>query len=75
MSFDYSKLQGRIVEVLSTRNEFAKKLGINEATLSLKLNNSGTFKQNEIYHACQILGIPQKQIPDYFFTIKTHNCE
>lgn len=75
MSFDYSKLQGKIVEVVSTRSEFANRLGINEATLSLKLNNSGMFKQNEIYLACEILGIPNKKIPEYFFTAKTHNCE
>lgn len=38
MSFDYSKLRGRIVEKFGTQVNFAKAIKLSERTLSLKLN-------------------------------------
>lgn len=71
--YDYSKLCGRIVEKCGTQSAFAKKMGISERTISLKLNNKIFFKQNEIERAFDILGLNLNQIPLYFFTHKEEN--
>lgn len=68
--FDYSKLRGRIREILGTQSIFAKALGISEATLSKKLNNETEFTQGEMNRSCDILKFPQAEIPAYFFTVK-----
>ncbi|BDP83376.1 hypothetical protein EfmAA610_05860 [Enterococcus faecium] len=39
MSFDYSKLSGKIVEKYGTQYNFSIALGLSERSLSLKLNN------------------------------------
>ena len=66
--YNYSKLSGRIVEVCGTRQEFAKRIGLSERSVSLKLNGNREFKQNDIEKACFALHIPREEIPDYFFT-------
>lgn len=68
--YDYSKLSGRIVEKCGTQSAFAKKMGISERTVSLKLNNKIYFKQNEIENAMNILDLSFNQIPLYFLRIK-----
>lgn len=70
MSFDYSKLKGKIVEKFGTQSAFAKALGVSERTLSLKLNNSIFFRQDEINKAIELLGIDFCNARDYFFTLK-----
>lgn len=69
--YDYSKLLGRIKEKLGCNSNLALKLKISERTISLKLNNKIDFKQTEITDICNILGITDKNIPDYFFKLKT----
>ena len=75
MAFNYSKLRGRITEICGTHGKLAKQLGVSERTLSLKLNNKISFKQNEIIRIAKILQITGAEIEDYFFTPKVHNCE
>lgn len=70
MAYDYSKLNGRIVEVCGTKAAFAKKMGLSEKTISLKINNKIAWKQPEISKACVILNIPERDIQKYFFIIK-----
>ena len=70
MAYDYSKLNGKIVEVCGTQAVFAEKMGLSERTISLKLNNKVPWKQPEITKACEILGIPESKIQVYFFTIE-----
>lgn len=65
--YDYSKLQGRIVEKFGNNCNFAIKMGLSERTVSLKLNNKVDFRQKEISKACQLLNIPISKIQDYFF--------
>lgn len=67
MNFDYSKLKGRIVEICGTRKEFAKRMGMTDRTLSLKLNNKIAFTQKNIINALDILSIDLSEIDDYFF--------
>ncbi len=70
MAYDYSILNGKIVEVCKTRSEFAKRMNISERTLSLKLGGKVSWKQPEMVRACKVLNIPHKDIPSYFFKLK-----
>lgn len=69
MAFNYSKLEGKIVEVFKTRAAFAKALGIAEETLSRKLNNKSLFTHEEMCKSCELLGIEVNEIPAYFFVV------
>lgn len=69
MKWDYSKLRGKIKEVCGTQDVFAEKLGIGRVSLSQRLNNMLEFTQQEMYKACEILGIPLADITLYFFAI------
>lgn len=69
--YDYSKLLGRIKEILGSNSNLALKLKISERTMSLKLTGKVEFKQSEISDICDILGISHKDIHIYFFKLKT----
>ena len=68
--YDYSKLEGRIVEIFGTQSKFAKEMGISEHSMSMKLNNKKSFKQPEIHLAIILLRLTEYDIPDYFFKKK-----
>ena len=70
MAYDYSKLNGKIVEIYGTRGAFAEAMEISDRTLSLKLNNLTSWKQPEITKACKLLNLEQSEIQDYFFALK-----
>ena len=70
MSYDYSKLKGRIVEKCGNQSKFAENMELSERTISLKLNNITYWKQNEISKACKILDINETDIKQYFFNLK-----
>lgn len=70
MSFDYSKLLGRMREKNITQEVLAERIGNTPSTLSLKLNNKAKFKQPEIADICKILDISSNLIGTYFFTIR-----
>lgn len=67
MEFDYRKLLGKITEVCGTQAEFAKRIRMSERSVSLKLNGRVEFKQSEIATVCDVLGIKDEQIGEYFF--------
>ena len=67
MSFNYSKLFGRIKEKFCTQGRFSKAMGLSERSLSLKLNNKMPWKQNEILRACSLLEISVEEVHLYFF--------
>ena len=69
MKFNYLKLLGRIKECGFTQAQLAKAIGISEYTLSTKLNNKFSFKQEEIIAICKVLNIPVSEIGDYFYAI------
>ena len=73
MTYDYSKLIGRIVEKYQNRKNFAAALGISEHSLSEKLNNNQPFKQREITKAIELLGASGDDICGYFFTQTVQN--
>lgn len=70
MCFDYSLLNGKIVEKYGSRYAFAYDLGISERSLSLKLNNKVGWKQLEMERACKLLSIPISDLSVYFFNHK-----
>jgi len=70
MLYDYSKLEGRIVEKFGTRKNFAEAFGTSERTMSLKLNNRVPWKQDEMQKASNLLDFPESDIQAYFFTYK-----
>lgn len=77
MSYDYSKLKGRIKEVFGTQEAFAAAMEMSSAALSARLNNVNNFSQAEIDLACQLLHIPDGEIRSYFFcrlSSENQNC-
>lgn len=68
MGFKYNKLLGRIIEVYGTRQKFADAMGFSDNALRNKLNGDSVFKQDEIFRACELLGIKACEIHLYFFT-------
>ena len=50
-------------------------MGWSERTLSLKMNGIRSWKQPDICQAVKLLGLSDKDIPAYFFTIKVQNIE
>lgn len=70
MAYNYKKLSGKIVEVCGTQAIFAKKMGLSERTISMKLNNKIAWKQTEIQKAVEVLGLSDMDIQLYFFTLK-----
>lgn len=73
MAYDYSKLNGRIVEKCGTQAVFADRMGLSERTVSLKLNNKVAWRQPEMQKAAVILEFPETEIQTYFFTMKVQN--
>lgn len=69
MAFNYRKLLGRITEKMGSQAEFARRMGLSERTISLKLNGKVPFKQNEIVKASNLLEIDNSDIAAYFFTV------
>jgi hypothetical protein len=66
----YAKLRGKIREVFGTQEAFAVAMGMSTVTLSQKLNGKLEWKTSEIANACDLLGIPLKDNPAYFFIRK-----
>ncbi len=70
MSYNYSKLNGRIIEKFGTKASFAKAMQLSERSISLKLNNKVPWKQPEMQKAAKILDFPESEIQEYFFTLE-----
>lgn len=70
MSYNYSKLNGRIIEKFGTQGKFAEAMKLSERSISLKLNNKVEWKQDEILRASKLLEFSQMEIPNYFFKLE-----
>ena len=75
MTFDYSRLRGKIREVFGTETAFSKSLGIGRVSLSQRLNNMTEFSRSEMLKSCDLLSIPYSEIPIYFFAAKVQKVE
>lgn len=68
MSYDYSKLKGKIKEVYGTQAAFAEAMNMAQTSLSFKLNNTSEWSQEEMETAMDLLRIPRTSVRTYFFT-------
>ena len=73
MSYEYSKLLGKIKEKCGSQTVFATRMKMSERTMSLKLNCKRDWKQTEISKACEILDIKIDEIASYFFENNVQN--
>ena len=73
MSYDYSRLKGKIIEKYGSNAKFAEDMDWSERTLSLKLNNKVAWKQPEIVTAIGLLSLDENDITGYFFKLKVQN--
>ena len=60
------KLKTRINEKFPTHAAFAEAIGVDPSTLCRMLSN-GNWKADRIKRAVQVLNIPARDIPAYFF--------
>jgi len=72
---NHDKLKGRIKEVLGTQSRLATELGLDDTTISNKINSNTYFTQKEILKICSILNISFSNIPEYFFKLKVRENE
>ena len=72
MSFDYSALKGKIIEVYGTRKRFAEAMGMTQSNLSNKLSSAVKWSPAEMYKAQELLSIPDDKICVYFFKREVH---
>ncbi|MGK0575552.1 DUF739 family protein [Macrococcus capreoli] len=70
MEFDYSTLNGRIIEKYGTQFNFAIAMNMSERSLSLKLNNKVSWRNTDMFKAIELLSIPKREIHQYFFKPK-----
>lgn len=70
LSFDFSRLLGRIKEFGYTQEDVAEFIGVAPGTLNAKLKNKGRFTATEIVAICKMLNISKDEIGLYFFTPK-----
>lgn len=75
MSYNYSKLRGKIIEKFETLGAFSRVMDWSERTNSLKMNGKVEWKQNEIIKASKLLEIPTEEIDVYFFSVEVQNIE
>ena len=67
MSFNYSKLKGKIVEVFGTVDKFSDAAKMSATTAGRKLSGKSLWSQDEIVTACDLLKIPMDEMTMYFF--------
>ena len=67
MTFNYSKLIGRMAEKGETRESISNKLGISSLALRNKLTGKTQFKQDEMAKLIEVLDIDPERIAFYFF--------
>ena len=70
MEFDYSVLRGKIRERYGSEKALASVVGMDRATLSMKLNNRREFTQMEICKIMDALQEDKSMASRYFFTPK-----
>ena len=67
MSFNHSKLLGRMKECGYTQEKLAEAIKMNKSTLNQKLNNKSHFTADEMDAINSLLGISINEIGVYFF--------
>lgn len=67
VTFNYSKLIGRMAEKGETRESISNKIGISSMALRNKLTGKTQFKQDEMAKLIEVLDIDPERIAFYFF--------
>ncbi len=77
VSFDYSKLRGRIVEKYGSITAFSKHVKIDYPAVIRKMNGGTNFSQKDIINWCKLLDIDINDVPDYFLRekVQSHDNE
>lgn len=65
IEFDYTLLRRKIINVVGSNKEMAKRLGVTEVSFSRKMNNKTSFSLEEIVAMAEILDI--EDFKSYFF--------
>ena len=68
--YDYSLLRGLIKRKFVTNKALCDKMGMDESSLSNKLNNKTYFTQEQIQNASTLLEISNEDIIKYFFSLE-----
>lgn len=68
MSFNHSKLLGKMRECGYTQEKLAEAIQMNKGTLNAKLKNKSHFTSDEMDSISKMLNIPSAEIGAYFFT-------
>ena len=63
----FGRLKEKIKVVFGTQKAFADAIGMNVATLNLKLNSKADWTLTEIEKACMLLNISTAETREYFF--------
>lgn len=66
-NFNYSKLRGRIVEMVGSNHRLAQEIGITDRCMTNKMAGRSEWRQSEIEAVCKVLAIDTSNISDYFF--------
>lgn len=66
--FDRNKLKGRIKEIFSTQQNFAKAVNMSVPAVSARLNNETELSNREIRIWAEKLDVLE-EIPSYFFNL------
>lgn len=75
MSYDFSKLRGRVIEKFGTLGSFSSAMGWSERTNGLKINGNVEWRQSEIIKAGNLLDIEPRDYEKYFFNVKVQDIE
>lgn len=67
MSFNHSKLLGKMRECGYTQEKLAEALQMNKGTLNAKLKNKSRFTTDEMDNISKLLNISSAEIGIYFF--------
>lgn len=75
MTYDYSKLYGRMAEMGITREELARQLEISRSTLYSKLTSRTEFTQDEIRRCVEILRLDVHDLSLYFLRLNSFDTK
>ena len=66
--YDYSRLRGKIREILGTEGEFAKAINRSHCYVSAVFNGKAYFNPSDMDNIAEVLSIPLEEYGIYFFT-------
>ena len=73
--FDTSKLRGKIIEKFGSQKAFSAASGNSVSFISQYLNGKTLLNQKTMIRWIDLLGIPDCEIDQYFFSKKVHDME